>query len=76
MDTSEVIQTWLREELPRSTLLPDKVQAECFGVTANARDLAAILADIGEGMAPRGEPAEVGAVVLVRRLRRTLLVDG
>jgi RND superfamily putative drug exporter len=40
--TLEQIQTWLREELPRSTLLQDQVQAECFGVTANARDLAAV----------------------------------
>jgi RND superfamily putative drug exporter len=40
--TLDRIQTWLREEMPRATLLRDKVQAECFGVTANARDLAAV----------------------------------
>jgi RND superfamily putative drug exporter len=40
--TLEQVQTWLREELPRSTLVPDKIAAECYGVTANAHDLAEV----------------------------------
>jgi RND superfamily putative drug exporter len=40
--TLEQVQTWLREELPRATLLPEKVHAECYGVTANAHDLAEV----------------------------------
>jgi RND superfamily putative drug exporter len=38
--TLELIQTWLKHERPATSLLRDKVQAECFGVTPNARDLA------------------------------------
>jgi RND superfamily putative drug exporter len=40
--TLEKIQMWLREELPRASLLKDKVGAECYGVTANAHDLAEV----------------------------------
>jgi RND superfamily putative drug exporter len=40
--TLEQVQTWLRDELPRASLLRTKVQAECFGVTANAHDLAEV----------------------------------
>jgi len=40
--TLEKIQTWLREELPRASLLKDNVHAECYGVTANAHDLAEV----------------------------------
>jgi RND superfamily putative drug exporter len=41
IETLELIQTWLRRELPRSA--PDfAVRAECFGVTVSARDLAQV----------------------------------
>jgi RND superfamily putative drug exporter len=40
--TLELIQTWLREELPDSRLVREDVEAECYGVTASARDLASV----------------------------------
>jgi len=42
MDTLGVIQAWLREELPRTAEKGQDVQAECYGVTVNARDLAQV----------------------------------
>jgi RND superfamily putative drug exporter len=42
IETLEVLQTWLREELPRSPLAKDGVAAECYGVTVNSRDLARV----------------------------------
>jgi RND superfamily putative drug exporter len=41
-DTLDVIQEWLRCELPRQTGALGDVGAECYGVTVNARDLATI----------------------------------
>ncbi len=41
-ETLKTIQTWLDKERPRTTLLTEPVQAECFGVTANAQDLAEV----------------------------------
>jgi RND superfamily putative drug exporter len=40
--TLDLIQTWLREELPLSTGALGEVRAECYGVTVNARDLARV----------------------------------
>lgn len=40
--TLEVIQAWLRTELPRSTGALGRVDAECYGVTVNARDMALV----------------------------------
>jgi RND superfamily putative drug exporter len=40
--TLGVIQTFLKKELPRTTLPPGGVETECYGVTTNARDLAEI----------------------------------
>lgn len=37
----QLLQTWLKTELPRSTFLGD-VQSECFGVTSTAQDLAEV----------------------------------
>jgi RND superfamily putative drug exporter len=42
IETLEVLQTWLREELPRSPLAKDGIISECYGVTVNARDLAQV----------------------------------
>ncbi len=39
--TMKLIQTWLKEELPRSALV-EGMTAECYGVTVNAFDLAEI----------------------------------
>jgi len=41
-DTLELIQTWLRDELPRQSAGLGSVGAECYGVTVNARDLARV----------------------------------
>jgi RND superfamily putative drug exporter len=40
--TLDLIQTWLHEELPRSTASFGTVRGECYGVTVNARDLAEV----------------------------------
>jgi RND superfamily putative drug exporter len=40
--TLELLQTWLREQLPRAAAPLGTVQAECYGVTVNARDLASV----------------------------------
>ena len=41
-ETLTLIETWLREEMPRYTLLGPDVRSECYGVTATARDLAVV----------------------------------
>jgi RND superfamily putative drug exporter len=40
--TLKQIQIWLREELPRAPLLAGPLEAECYGVTVNAQDLAQV----------------------------------
>src|SRR5262249_34838208 len=40
--TLELIQTYLREELPRNPLIRGEVRAECYGFTVNMRDLTVI----------------------------------
>lgn len=42
-ETLELIKTWLSKELPRTTLLPGHIAAECHGVTAVQDDTAAVL---------------------------------
>ncbi len=42
LPTLALLQTWLREELPRSSVPFGAVRAECYGVTVNARDLAEV----------------------------------
>jgi RND superfamily putative drug exporter len=41
-DTLDEIQIWLRDYLPRSAEKLGGVQAECYGVTVNARDMAEV----------------------------------
>jgi RND superfamily putative drug exporter len=41
-ETLGLIQTWLKCELPHFNLIHKKVQAECFGITACAQDLATV----------------------------------
>ncbi len=36
------IETWLEHELPRTSFTKLPIQSECFGITANARDLAEV----------------------------------
>ena len=41
MATLELIQTWLNKVLPEYSLV-GKIQSECFGITANGKDLAEV----------------------------------
>jgi RND superfamily putative drug exporter len=40
--TLDLLQLWLRDELPRSTESWAEVRSECYGVTVNSRDLAQV----------------------------------
>jgi RND superfamily putative drug exporter len=40
--TLDLIQTWLRQQLPRSAAPLGGIEAECYGVTVGARDLALV----------------------------------
>jgi RND superfamily putative drug exporter len=40
--TLDLIQLWLRQQLPRSAAPLGGIQAECYGVTVGARDLAVV----------------------------------
>ncbi|MBV9125136.1 MAG: MMPL family transporter, partial [Planctomycetes bacterium] len=42
METLQLIQRWLRDQLPTSVGNLGGVEAECYGVTVNARDLAQV----------------------------------
>src|SRR5262249_24019381 len=68
-ETLRTIRTWLNEELPRTKLTKLPIQAECFGVTANAADLA----EVTESDRHRVNLLVLGAIfvillALVRRL--------
>lgn len=41
-ETMRLIQTWLDHELPKTTLLPERLQAETYGVMVSANDLASV----------------------------------
>lgn len=67
--TLKLIRTWLTIELPRFNLLEKKIQAECYGITACAQDLA----EVTEGDRLRVNGLVLAAVflillLLVRRL--------
>jgi RND superfamily putative drug exporter len=59
--TLELLQTWLEEDLPRSTAELGAVRAECYGVTVNARDLA----EVTEGDRARINTLVLGGVFLI-----------
>src|SRR5262249_44462610 len=40
--TLDVLQTWLRTEMPRTVPELGDVEAECYGVTVSSRDLATV----------------------------------
>lgn len=42
VNTMQMVQTWLRSELPRTSLLGKDIQGECYGVMVNAHDLAQV----------------------------------
>jgi putative drug exporter of the RND superfamily len=42
LPTLDLLQIWLREELPRTPTGMTNLRAECYGVTVNARDLAQV----------------------------------
>jgi RND superfamily putative drug exporter len=44
VETLEYIHAWIWKELPRTTLMPGGVRAECCGPTAGHHDLAAVVA--------------------------------
>jgi RND superfamily putative drug exporter len=67
--TLRLIETWLHQELPRTSMTKMPIQAECFGVTANAMDLA----EVTESDRQRVNLLVLGAIfvillALVRRL--------
>ena len=60
-ETLKSIQTWLDKERPKTTLLKEPVQAECFGVTANAQDLA----EVTEGDRHRVNTLVLAAILVI-----------
>jgi RND superfamily putative drug exporter len=42
LPTLDLLQVWLRDELPRSAASWAEIRSECYGVTVNARDLAQV----------------------------------
>jgi RND superfamily putative drug exporter len=69
LKTLGVLQAWLREDLPLASADGQHVQAECYGVTVNARDLA----QVTEGDRRRVNYLVLGGIfvillVVVRRL--------
>jgi len=60
-ETLKTIQTWLDKERPRTTLLTEPVEAECFGVTANAQDLA----EVTEGDRHRVNTLVLAAIMFI-----------
>ncbi|HZY83559.1 MAG TPA: MMPL family transporter [Gemmataceae bacterium] len=71
LPTLALVQTWLREELPRSTGPLGEVRAECYGVTVNARDLA----EVTESDRLRINVLVLGAIflILLALVRRPVL---
>jgi len=59
--TLGVIEAWLREELPRTPFPVGVTQAECYGVTVSARDLAKVT----EGDRTRINWLMLGAIFLI-----------
>lgn len=71
VETLKLIQTWLNVELPRFNLIDQPIQAECYGITACAQDLA----EVTEGDRLRVNGLVLGAVffILLLLVRRLLL---
>ncbi len=59
--TLRQIETWLESELPRTSFTKLPIQSECFGVTANARDLA----EVTESDRRRVNLLVLGAIFLI-----------
>jgi RND superfamily putative drug exporter len=59
--TLRQIETWLSKELPRTSFIKEPIQSECFGVTANARDLA----EVTESDRRRVNMLVLGAIFLI-----------
>lgn len=55
------IETWLQQELPRTSFTKMPIQGECFGITANARDLA----EVTESDRSRVNMLVLGAIFLI-----------
>ncbi len=71
VETLRLIQTWLKVELPRFNLVNKPIQAECYGITACAQDLA----DVTESDRLRVNGLVLGAVflILLALVRRLVL---
>lgn len=59
--TLRQIETWIHQELPLTSLTKAAIQAECFGITASARDLA----DVTESDRLRVNLLVLGAIFLI-----------
>jgi RND superfamily putative drug exporter len=71
--TLRTIETWLKQTMPGLMLLSEPARAECFGVTANARDLA----EVTEGDRHRVNTLVLAAIFLILvALVRNLWVAG
>ncbi|MCS7044869.1 MAG: MMPL family transporter [Gemmataceae bacterium] len=73
VDTLQTIQTYLAKEMPRVPVLATPIQAECYGITACAHDLATVT----DGDRRRVNSCVLAAIllillVLVRRLTLSL----
>lgn len=69
--TLNLIRTWLAIELPRFNLLNKKIQAECFGITACAQDLAEVTE--GDRLRVNGLVLAAVFVILLLLVRRLVL---
>src|SRR5438046_10074393 len=59
--TLKQIEIWLQQELPRTSFTKLPIQCECFGITANARDLA----EVTESDRRRVNLLVLGAIFLI-----------
>jgi RND superfamily putative drug exporter len=59
--TLKQIETWLKQELPRTSFTKAPIESECFGITANARDLA----ELTESDRHRVNLLVLGAIFLI-----------
>ncbi|MCI0685288.1 MAG: MMPL family transporter [Gemmataceae bacterium] len=69
--TLKLIRTWLAIELPRFNLIGKRIQAECFGITACAQDLAEVTE--GDRLRVNGLVLASVFLILLLLIRRLVL---